>query len=203
MEQWGEKEERVGKRRGAEDSLLISTSKSHFNSTNTERSNSSSSSSQYCDTKFIFFHCFHSNFALCLIADVHIQIHAAPPPLSLCLLTLTHALLRVTQDEQGFAKMQGTFTSHPPFHPQPGWPHQHVQVAFGGKSLGRAFLLSPAQSGTEQSCTALPQCLLLAGHCKAGLALKHGKLPNFLHNALSMHESKSGHCSRPRELPSP
>lgn len=109
-------------RRGAEDSLLISTSKSHFNSTNTESSNSSSSSSEDCDTKFIFFHCFHSNFALCLIADVHIQIHAALPPLSLCLLALTHALLRVTQDEKGFRKMQGTFTSHPPFHPQPGWP---------------------------------------------------------------------------------
>lgn len=80
----------------------------------------------------MFFPCFHSNFALCLIADVHIQIHAVLPSLSCSAYSCSPTLLQhVTQDEKGFRKMKGTLTSQPLFHPQSGWPHYHLQFQCG------------------------------------------------------------------------
>lgn len=123
--------------------MLVSVTKSHFNFTSTENISSSISSSEDCDMKLIFFACFHSNFAQCLIADVHTQIHTALPSLSLSAYSHSPTLLPcVAQDEKGFRKMQGTFTSQSSFHFQSRWTHKHLEsrlVSMWGEFLQREF----------------------------------------------------------------
>lgn len=68
---------------------------------------------------------------------------------------------------------------------------------FEANPWDRLFFCPLHSQAQSKAAPALPQCLLLAGLCKAGFALRQGKFPNFLLNALPMYQSKSGHCSRP------
>lgn len=60
------------------------------------------------------------------------------------------------------------------------------QASIWDEYLGQAFLLSPAQTGTEQSCTTSASVITVGCALQGWVCFKTGKIPDFLLNALSV-----------------